>query len=86
MASLIKANSPGYNKDLDYNIYWANDRGERLMEIEKVLGFNYVKAVQSVGPFEIMIPYEKGFETGRVGNVRRCHARGPRRRHHLQPL
>lgn len=65
MTSLIKANSPGYDKSLDYNIYWANDRGERIMEIEKVLGFNYVKAVQSIGPFEIMIPYEKGFQTGR---------------------
>lgn len=64
MASLIKANSPGYDKSLEYNIYWANDRGERIMEIEKVLSFSYVKAVQSVGPFEIMIPYEKGFQTG----------------------
>lgn len=65
MASLIKANTPGYDKSLDYNIYWANDRGDRIMEIEKVLSFSYVKAVQSIGPFEISIPYEKGFETGR---------------------
>lgn len=28
----------------------------------------------------------KVLRTGRVGTVRRCHARGPRRRHHLQPL
>lgn len=42
-----------------YQVWWSNDRGERLIQLDQLAFLNYSKIVNGIGTCNIGLPYEK---------------------------